>query len=347
VRTYNAFCAGAGLGCEGFRIAEFKCKLLVEWDEERQDVLRKNHKGSPIKGDITKLTGAEVPKADVWFATLPCQPYSIAGRRKGLSDGRGGPILLALLRLLRECVELGTGPKLLLWENVKGSLDGNHEAAKRLCTEIGRLGFRPLWGEILNSNEFGVAQDRKRVFLLFGRNSDFEDLCLKNLAEGRRPSAQVCLSKLRGCEMGQELNTEQIMEIEPRLRKRSGSAQLSDNMLRKASEFTSLQPPRRDWAGKAIFHSARNPRCFQAGFSPTLTKDCRLMVRISETGSIRKVAPRGYERLMGVRRDLTRSGQTATGETYEIEASHRRDMCGDGVVAKVAEWIARAIEPLL
>jgi hypothetical protein len=172
-------------------------------------------------------------------------------------------------------------------------------------------------------------------------------LRLKNKGQGRQEVTPESLCCLPLAELDTELDYEAIAAIEPRLRERTGSASLSANMLRKAREFTGLNQSRHEWAGRAVFHSARNPRCFQPGFSPTVTKDARLLVRFPDSGRIYRVGSRGYERLMGVRPDLTLIGVDEKGRDYVVRDRSRKDMCGDGVVASVAEWIARSIQPLL
>jgi site-specific DNA-cytosine methylase len=234
-----------------------------------------------------------------------------------------------------------------LFENVPGWLQGEHEAAKCLCGALGGLGFRPLWGEVLNAREFGAPQDRNRVILLFGRDSDLPTFRERNRAVGRRPTRGRPLRKIQVDELGPELSAKEVAAISKRLAVRSGSSKPSRNMLQKCREFTGSAEPRMEWKGKAVFHSARNPRCFQPGFSPTVTKDARLLVRLPESGQIFKVAPRGYERLMAVKTDLTRYGLTQEGREYVIKDKHRADMCGDGVCAPIVEWIARAVSDLL
>jgi DNA-cytosine methyltransferase len=345
--SYAAFCAGAGIGCEGLKNAGFDCKLFVEWDDERQDVLRFNHPGVQIEGDLTKLRSDQVPSVDLWFASLPCEPYSKAGKRKGLQDERGWPLLAAFIRLLWECVLLQKGPKFVLWENVDSWLDGEHEAAKCLCGAIKSLGFCPVWGEVLNARDFGVAQDRSRTFLVFAREGLTKTFRVADRVRGRPRWSFNPIRRLPLDYLGRELSREEIAAIEPRLRKRSGSAALSENMLRKIAEFTGLAEPRETWRGLAVFHSTRNPRCCQPGFSPTLTKDCRLVVRLPESGRIFKVQPTGYEMLMGVKRDLTRYGEDKDGRLYEMDAGNRQDMLGDGICAPIVEWIGREIGALI
>lgn len=111
-------------------------------------------------GDITKLIPRELPKFELLVGGFPCQAFSIAGKRRGFDDTRG-TLFFDIARILKE-----KQPRLLLLENVKGLLshdDGN--TFKTIITTLDELGYDLQW-QVLNSKNFGVPQNRERVFII-------------------------------------------------------------------------------------------------------------------------------------------------------------------------------------
>ncbi|QQR84288.1 DNA (cytosine-5-)-methyltransferase [Candidatus Peregrinibacteria bacterium] len=120
---------------------------------------------NPNYGDITKINPSELPDFDLLVGGFPCQAFSIAGKRGGFSDARGG-LFFDLARILRI-----KQPRCFLFENVKGLL--SHDNGKTFATvtkAIAELGYSFEW-QVLNSKNFGVPQNRERVFIIgyFGR----------------------------------------------------------------------------------------------------------------------------------------------------------------------------------
>ena len=116
-----------------------------------------NHKNY---GDITKINEKELPDFDLLVGGFPCQAFSIAGKRGGFSDTRG-TLFFEIARIIRE-----KQPRLLLLENVKGLL--SHDKGNTFTTIIStldELGYDLQW-QVLNSKNFGVPQNRERVFII-------------------------------------------------------------------------------------------------------------------------------------------------------------------------------------
>ncbi len=97
------------------------------------------------------------------FATVHnCQPFSLAGRREGLKDGRAYPLWSAMFRLIER-----KRPALCVFENVKGLLSANRGwAFAYLLYKMDSLGYDGEWA-VLNSKAFGVPQNRERLFVIF------------------------------------------------------------------------------------------------------------------------------------------------------------------------------------
>jgi DNA (cytosine-5)-methyltransferase 1 len=111
-------------------------------------------------GDITKINEKALPDFDLIVGGFPCQAFSIAGKRHGFQDTRG-TLFFDIARIARE-----KQPRLLLLENVKGLL--SHDEGRTfltiLCT-LDELGYDCQW-QVLNSKDFGVPQNRERVFII-------------------------------------------------------------------------------------------------------------------------------------------------------------------------------------
>lgn len=121
-------------------------------------------------GDITKINEAELPDFDMLVGGVPCQSWSIAGKRGGFGDERGN-MWFQYSKILR-----AKQPKYFIAENVKGLL--SHDGGKsmeRICEELCDCGYA-IDFEVLNSKNFGVPQSRERVFII-GVRIDLIDKC--------------------------------------------------------------------------------------------------------------------------------------------------------------------------
>lgn len=155
----------AGVG--GFRIAlqnlGGKCVFTSEWDKEAQKTYRANFGEVPF-GDITKEeTKSFIPDDfDVLCAGFPCQAFSIAGRRGGFEDTRG-TLFFDVAEIIKR-----KKPKAVFLENVKGLR--NHNGGRTLETILNvlrnDLGYFVPEPQVLNAKDFGVPQNRERIFIV-------------------------------------------------------------------------------------------------------------------------------------------------------------------------------------
>ena len=154
----------AGIG--GFRIAMQnlggKCVFSSEWDTSAQITYKENFGETPF-GDITKEeTKKYIPdNFDILCAGFPCQAFSIAGKRGGFEDTRG-----TLFYDVAEIIKRKS-PKAFFLENVKGLM--NHDKGRTLQTILNvlrnDLGYFVPDPEIINAKDYGVPQNRERVFI--------------------------------------------------------------------------------------------------------------------------------------------------------------------------------------
>jgi DNA (cytosine-5)-methyltransferase 1 len=156
------FFAGIGGFREGLERNGFECVGWCEIDKFKQQAYKVVHntKGEWFKDDITTIQPGELPEADMYCGGFPCQSFSVAGRRGGFEDTRG-TLFFEIMRLAKE-----RQPKYLFLENVKGLL--SHNGGKTFGTilsTMGELGYNAEY-QVLNSKDFGVPQNRERVFII-------------------------------------------------------------------------------------------------------------------------------------------------------------------------------------
>ncbi len=161
-------------------------------------------------GDITLLDGGKIPPVDIITFGSPCQGLSTAGLRLGLADERSG-LFMEAIRIIYEMKEATNGeyPKFALWENVPGALSSvggrDYQAVLKAFTKakvpmpgsgcwanagMVRSGGIDLAWCVYDSQYFGTAQQRRRVFLVadFRGKSAGEILFVpKSLQESHRP----------------------------------------------------------------------------------------------------------------------------------------------------------------
>lgn len=165
----------AGIG--GFDLAMERAGInvvaTVEWDKHAQGVLARRFPNSKLYGDITGVTGEQLisagfdPANGIITGGFPCQDLSVAGRRAGLTGSRSG-LFWEICRLLDE-----TKAQSFILENVPGLLSSNE--GRDMGTVIRALeerGYSVAW-RVLDAQHFGVAQRRRRVFIIGHLGSDW------------------------------------------------------------------------------------------------------------------------------------------------------------------------------
>ena len=167
IKTIDLF-AGIGgirLGFEQAFNEDIETVFASEWDKHARETYEANFRdGLEIAGDITKIREKDIPEFDVCLAGFPCQAFSIAGKRKGFDDTRG----TLFFDVARICGY--HKPKVIFCENVKGLLW--HEKGKTykiIKDTIEGMGYT-IHDKVLNSKDFGVPQNRERIFVAAFRN---------------------------------------------------------------------------------------------------------------------------------------------------------------------------------
>jgi DNA (cytosine-5-)-methyltransferase len=193
----------AGLG--GIRLAfeqafselgfETECVLTSEIKESAIKALKENHRHKRLEGDICKINENEIEDFDFLLGGFPCQSFSTAGKGLGFADTRG-TMFFEIARILKAKKPYG-----FILENVEGLI--KHDL-KNKNDEIGQtfsvildtlkdLGYKVSW-KLLDSQFFGVAQSRKRVYIVGTRdtkvdleNFDVRKKVFKEVMEHNQP----------------------------------------------------------------------------------------------------------------------------------------------------------------
>lgn len=158
-------------GIGGFRLAfeqaGYKCLGHIEKDKFARQAYEAifNTKGELINAtDITKVSDEEFKslrgKIDVVLGGFPCQAFSIAGHQRGFEDSRG-TLFFDIARAIKQIK-----PPIFLLENVKGLLSHDKgQTFEVILKTLDELGYDIEW-QLLNSADFGVPQNRERVFII-------------------------------------------------------------------------------------------------------------------------------------------------------------------------------------
>ena len=179
---------GLDLGLEraGFAV-NFQCEIKPFC----LDILEQHWPDVPRKRDLRDVKRTDVPSADVWAAGFPCQDVSLArmGPRSGLRGKQSG-LFHEFMRLVGDGL-----PRAIILENVHGLLSSHRGRDFAIILKaLDELGYGVAW-RVLNSKDFGVPQQRRRVYIIAMHRDPtgpgevlFEPECGGWNFETRRPS---------------------------------------------------------------------------------------------------------------------------------------------------------------
>ena len=163
---YKAIDLFAGIG--GIRLGfdqafqnEIKTVFVSEWDDKAVETYRANFNSNVnIVGDITTVDEKNIPEHDILLAGFPCQAFSLAGRKKGFEDARG-TLFFDVARIVKY-----HKPKVVFCENVKNLVNHDRGRTFKIIKNIlEELGYRVFY-KVLNSKDFGVPQNRERIYIV-------------------------------------------------------------------------------------------------------------------------------------------------------------------------------------
>lgn len=329
--VYKAIDLFAGIGGirMGFERAfgdDIKTNFVCEWDEHAQKTYSANfHDGGKIAGDITEIDEKSIPSFDICLAGFPCQAFSIAGNKQGFKDDYKGRCRGTLfLDVVRICAE--HNPKVIFCENVKGlKIHDKGNTFKVIIETLDQLGYN-VYSEVLNSKDFGVPQNRERIYIVafrkdidssgfkFPEGTDLE-ICIRDIMVKDTPSVKYYLS-----------------DTYLKCLERHKSRHLS-----KGNGFGYIIREQNDIAGAIV--------CGGMGRERNLIIDDRLTDftpvtnirgKVNRQG-IRKMTPREWARLQGFP------------DTFKLPLAdtHNYKQLGNSVTVSVIEAIAKEIKSIL
>jgi len=181
---------GIRLGFEQAFGVSLKTVFVSEWDKYAQTTYTKNFSSNlPIAGDITKIKECSIPKFDVCLAGFPCQAFSLAGKHMGFNDDYKGMCRGTLFQdVVRICDY--HKPKVIFCENVKGLVMHDKGRTFKVITKaFEQIGYT-VFSRVLNSKNFGVPQNRERIYIVCFRN----DLNVKSFSFPSPQRVTKCLN---------------------------------------------------------------------------------------------------------------------------------------------------------
>lgn len=325
------FSTFSGVGGFELGLQGHDCVGFSEIDKYASAVLK--HKFPNIKnyGDIKKIDWKSVPDFDLLVGGSPCQDLSVAGKRAGLTGERSG-LFAEYIRAVKE-----KKPSYFIWENVKGALSAEVQA------EMEQQGYS-LWWQILNAKDYGIPQNRERVFVVgfrnecppkvfFERGANKETVVANTIRTGGKGS----LSKKHAWDL-----------IEITKGKSQGNRVYDPNGISTtiASQAGGMGAKTGLYAIPVLTpdrpNKRQNGRRFKEDGEPSFTLTGQDRHGVYNGKTVRRLTPRECERLMSWSDDWTKLGNF-DGEVKEISDTQRYKMCGNGVVSKIVALIEDSI----
>jgi len=308
------------------------CVGLSEIDKYASAVLAYRYPQIKNYGDCTKIDWSSVPDFNLLVGGSPCQDFSIAGKRLGLCGERSG-LFVHFVKALQE-----KKPQYFIWENVKGVLSsrGGWDFAN-IQAALAEAGYS-LWWQVLNAKDFGVPQNRERVFIVGTRGE-----------RGR----EVFFETGAGEEDTRKNGTDVSYALDAQYSKEANRA---DKCRRQMVAYGSSQDQKisaLDGQSQALsaghFNQPkvavkRQPLKFMERNQKNIEGDYAFTVDTANTGGvkiddgnvrIRRLTPTECERLMSWPDGWTQTGNMSDTQRYK--------MCGNGVVSEVVAHVVKEL----
>ncbi len=303
--------------------ARFLCIGYSEIDKYAIQIYKKHFKHKEY-GDITKINVQELQDFDLIVGGFPCQSFSIAGKRGGFKDTRG-TLFFEIARIAK-----AKRPRLLLLENVKGLLSHNEgNTFATIISTLDELGYDCQW-QVLNSKNFGVPQNRERVFIIGHLRGTSRPKVFPIGETNKKVNRDKSISRIvaRG---GLQNNSGEMIEQSPALTEAMGKGGGQIPIIKQLNESNSgvfIQNPKmRDFkkrkiAGSLIASQYKEPQV---------------------VNSIRRLTPIECERLQGFPDNFTKYGINEKGEEVEISDTQRYKTLGNAVTVNVIKEIIKRL----
>ncbi len=357
-------------GVEGFGlgIPDGEPIGFSEWDKYASMVLKYHFPKVKNYGDCTTIQWNKVPDFDLLTGGSPCQDFSIAGKRRGLGGSRSS-LAWEFIRALR-----AKSPRYFIWENVKGALSSrNGWDFANIISAFSESGYS-LWWQVLNAKDFGVPQNRERIFVVGFREGNPKEVFFERQASelsdregegGVDKQVSFTLRTNYGSSFGSEdyvveNNLQYIGAIMSEKNKKwlDDGKKLSRNFPQGQRVYsadgiaTNIASQAGGLGAKTGLYAIpvltpdrkekrQNGRRMKEDGEPSFTLNTQDTQGIYNGESIRKLTPKECERLMSWKDEWTRWGINEKGEKVEISDSQRYKMCGNGVVSNVVREVVK------
>ena len=317
---------GIRLGFDNAFGEEIETVFVSEWDEYAQKTYKANFNDNfEIAGDITAIDEKSIPEFDICLAGFPCQAFSMAGKHQGFNDDYKGKCRGTLFLDVARICEYHK-PKVIFCENVKGlTIHDKGQTFKIIVDTFRNLGYK-VFTKILNSKDFGVPQNRERIYIVCFR----EDIAPEEFVFPEGTDSTKCIRD--------------IMEdapIDPKY-------YLSDTYLNTLKAHKARHESRGNGFGYVVRDLdgiSGTIVCGGMGREGNLLKDSRPHSMIPtthikgniNTEDIRKMTPREWARLQGFPDDFV----------LPLADAHLYKQFGNSVTVNVIEAIAKKIKEAL
>lgn len=173
IKFIDLFCGIGGFHL-GMKKFNSKCVWACDIDKHCRNVYHDNFDVKPFE-DICNSKTEDIPNHDILFAGFPCQPFSISGKMKCFSDKRTDSYV-HILRILKE-----KNTNCFILENVKTvSSLFKGDILKKIIKDMEELKYQVSWC-VLNAYNFGIPQNRERLFIVGSKKQKFDTTLLKNI----------------------------------------------------------------------------------------------------------------------------------------------------------------------
>ena len=160
---------GIRLGFDNAFNGDIETVFVSEWDKFATETYKANFETEEIAGDITQIKEENIPAFDICLAGFPCQAFSLAGQRKGFNDDYKGMSRGTLFFDVARICDYHK-PKVIFCENVKGlTIHDKGRTFKVITGTLEELGYT-VYSKVLNSRDYGVPQNRERIYIVAFRN---------------------------------------------------------------------------------------------------------------------------------------------------------------------------------
>lgn len=287
-------CSGVGgLDLPFHKDKNFEVVGFSEIDRQSSAVLNYHYPGIKNYGDIIKIRTEELPDFDILIGGTPCQSFSIAGKRAGFEGSSG--LFSHYVRILKE-----KRPRYFIHENVPGMLSSTKGwDFARVQMELAEAGYDFRW-EIFNAKEFGIPQNRERVFTL---------------------------GTIRGSSRSEILFGSKKIFLDKKI-KPNGSI-YTKTILSEGKKILAWSSSGRSW-GREERITLDHAHTLNTGDGCRTQSACNYVE--DNTSNLRKLTPLEAERLMSWPDNYTSWGNFE-GINKKISDVQRYRMCGDGVVS--------------